>query len=365
MQAGGKMKFLGFKLGKEKVVSFQQFRDAVRLTARRNYPGAVLEATDNGFNLTVDGRAQTCNLRGIYAAYAKNPEGKDTLIVQYLNNLIVEPPKHSWMDAQMLLRPTLKSANFIADANRSLAKNKEVDSLPAQPFIGDLSAIIVTELPGQVAAITQGLLDNWGVTLEQAATQALNNMSMMSFPNVNNVLVAGGAVRKNVAQEEVGLVFEGDHLTATWLLSERFRQYVGQRLQGDYVVAVPSRSKLTAVRADEPGLVASVQQANRNFATQPYALTSQLFHVSASTTGGVVTVFQPAAGSNATLDPNSLFAAGKQGGMPTLSHQMASEIPGNGDAPRDLNTWFGLTESTVDSTPPPTSKSGAGKSGGR
>ena len=58
------------------------------------------------------------------------------------------------------------------------------------------------------------------------------------------------------------MVIEGDHLSATWLIIERFRDYVTQRLLGDFVVAVPNRNRLTAIRADEPGLIGQIQQSS-------------------------------------------------------------------------------------------------------
>jgi hypothetical protein len=127
---------------------------------------------------------------------------------------------------------------------------------------------------------------------------------------------------------------------------------------------VPSRAELTAVRADEPGLIASIQQAARNYGSRPYPLSGQLYHVSAATTGSAVTVYQPgAAGGGATLDPNSQFARNQPGvpagALPGIAN-MTAEAPLPPSQPKALNDWFGLSESTMDepasSVTPPTIK---------
>src|SRR5579871_5605938 len=243
------MKLFGLNLGKEKPVTFEQFRDIVRLTARRNHPGATITNTNNGFNIVIDGKPQSCNVRSLYINYTRDPAQRDNLIGSYLNTLVVDLPTHTWSEVMPLLRPSLRSAAFLKEVERQLKKQTEPDSLPAQPFIGDLHVIAVVDMPGQAAAVTQGILDGWGVTLEEALKQGLNNLSMSPFPNITNSLMAGsgGGGKKGAGglQEEVGLVFEDHYLTATWIISERFRDYVGQRLQGSYVVSVPNRSKIT------------------------------------------------------------------------------------------------------------------------
>ena len=150
--------------------------------------------------------------------------------------------------------------------------------------------------------------------------------------------------QKRGDQEEVGLVFEGDHLTATWLVIERFRDYVQQRLQGDYVAFVPIRSRIIVIREDEPGLIAQFQQSNRSYMTQNYALTSQCYHINGATTGGVVSVYK-AGGLNAetvALDQSSMFAHGSSALLPSPGVQPAMRKP----APVDLSAWGGLSDAT-------------------
>ena len=212
------------------------------------------------------------------------------------------------------------------------------------------------DLPGTAVAVTQTMLAEWDVTLEQCIAEAMGNMGILSFPDVANALMTGTG-KKGMPQEEVGLVFKGDHLTATWLISDRFRDFVGQRLQGDYVVIVPSRAEMTAVRADEPGLIASIQQAARSYASRPYPLSGQLYHVSAAMTGGAVTIYQPGAGGTGdALDTNSQFARSQPGvptnALPSIAN-MAAEAP-LPPQPKSLNDWYGLSESTMDE-PAPTS----------
>jgi hypothetical protein len=351
------MKLFNITIGKDKAVPFHEFRDIVRLTARRSYPTAKIENHDNGFNLTIDGKTQTCNLRALYSVYFKSPGQRDRLITEFLHKLVVDEPTYLWSEVVPLLRPQLKSAGFIREAQRSLAKQKNPDFLPSLPFHGDLHVIAVVDQPGQAWGVTQGLLDGWGVTLEQVMQHATTNLSTTRFPDPTNTLVAGSTGRKGTGvQEEVGLVFEGTYLTATWLILERFRDYLGQRLQGSFIVAVPSRSKLTAVRDDEPGMIASLVQSNRGFQSLSYPLTGQLFHVSLSTTGGEVTVYNPAGGAGRT---EAQFTPGQDASLPSISQaaQGYQTTGGPGGAP-----VFSLNESTEEMPSRPSKK---GPLGGR
>lgn len=346
------MNFLTKLLFKDKTLTFKEFQDLVRLTVRRKVPGVNFETREYGFVLTIEGKPPTtCNIRGLYSDYQKRPGAREDLIERWLNSLVMEVPEHSWSEAQITLRPTLKNAEYLAHAHKQMQKNTPPDSLPYAAFAGELSVIIMRDFPGTAVAVTQTTLDSWGVTFQQAMQQALNNMNMMSFPSIANGLMAGAAVKKSM-QEEVGLVFEGDHLTATWIIVGRFRDYLTQRLSGDYVVFTPIRNRLTAVRADEAGIITQVATANRNFSGQMHGLTTQCFHISASTTGGVVTVYKGGAGNKQQLDPNSQFAAQNEG-VP-LSAPPALHRPG----PVDLSTWGGLIESTEDTSHPPSGGKG-------
>ena len=334
------MKLFGITIGQDKAMTFPEFRDHVRLSVRRAVPGAKIETRDYGFVLMQEGKPPTtCNLRSLYNEYTRHPADRDAMILRWIGTLTMEIPEHSWIEAQLTLRPILKNADYLAHAHRQMQKNDPPDSLPSVPFAGDLSAIVMRELPGTVVAVTQSTLDSWGVTFEQTMQHALNNINMQPFPNVANALLAGGAAKKDMPQEEVGLVFEGDHLTASWLLIARFRDYVFQRLQGDFVAYLPVRNKLTVVRADEAGLIAQVQANNRKFSGQSHWLTHLGFHVSGATTGGVVTVYKGSlTGENATLDPSSPFA----GAAPTPASTPAGAY--RKPAPVDLSTWGGLAE---------------------
>lgn len=320
--------------GREKAVPFEQFRDIVRQAVRRSAPGATVEANPNGFTLRMEGRPPiACNLRNLYASYSKSPKEKDAIIQTWLDSVVTEVPEHTWSEARITLRPMLKAADYITQARASLARQKTPDELPSQPFVGDLHVIVVREVGSTLTGVTQLQLDEWGVSFEETMKEALNNMGMMSFPVSGNALQSGG--------EEVGLVFQSDHLTATWLVVERFRDHIALRLQGDYVVSVPNRNRLTAVRADEPGLIASIMQANRNFNRLPYPLTAQCYNVDVRTTGGQVSVYQPGT-QGAALDPNSPFAKGmKAPATPALPASASAEYAR--PAPVDLSQWS-LTE---------------------
>ena len=340
------MKLFGISLGQEKVVPFPEFHDMVRLAVRRSVPGAKIESTDVGFNILQDGKSPTsCNLRTLFLDYTRKPKDRDVLITRWVRSLTMEVPEHSWMEAMMTLRPTLKPAEYLASAHRAMQRNTPPDSLPYAPFAGELSVIIMRELPGTVVGVTQSTLESWAVGYEEALKQAMNNMNMSSLPPVTNALTAGGGGRKSAKGEEVGLVFEGDHLTATWIIMERFRDYAIQRLQGDIVFSLPTRNRLVAIRADEPGLIQQIIASGRSAVNQTHALTNQLFHISAATTGGLVTVYQQGAGGAVKadgMDPNSVFAKGGQ----AVAASSAPPQPHRRQGAVDFSAFGGLTEST-------------------
>jgi hypothetical protein len=171
--------------------------------------------------------------------------------------------------------------------------------------------------------------------MEDALRAALNNMGMLNFPLLTNEMKSSGMV--------VGMVFVDNYLTATWLAVERFRDHLAMRLQGDYVVAVPNRSRLLAVRADDAALTASVIQSIRNYHTLPYWLSGQCYHVNVSSTGGLVTVYQGLRGGGTPM-PGSALASGSMG---------LAGAPPNRPPMVDLSQW-GLSEPTEDDTHLPT-----------
>jgi hypothetical protein len=333
------MRILGLHIGREKLLSFSDFCTLIRRAAQEAHPAAKFAPAANGFTIVLDGRVQTCNLRGLYAAYCKEPQKRDALIMEFLDSLETEAPAGTWYDTQAMLRPSLRSREFLADAQRSLQRQKVPDSLPAVHFLGELYVIVMAEHRSRIWAVTQNLLDGWGVTVEQALEQAMSNMSIMAFPNIVSVMHGGPL------NQEAGFVFEGNYLTSSWLLFERFRNYVGQRLQSNFVIAVPNRSRLIVVRDDMPSLIASVQQANRNFHLQPYPLTNQLYHVDIRATGGIVSVYQPH-GEGERLSPDSPFAGAvwQTPSLPSISQEAQGLLQ-----PTPMNPWESFSEPTEES----------------
>ncbi len=325
--------------GKGKPVPFAEFRDMVRQAVRKAEPTAKMEPTEKGFHLRIEGKPLlTCNLQNLYNAYSKEPGAKDALIQNWLDTLIVEVPEHSWTEAQMTLRPMLKTGSFIEKARQALAKSDEPDDLPSEVFAGELQAIVMREISGTLTAVTRNQLAKWEVDFETVMKKSLLNMGMLPFPVCVNEMTTGGD-RRGAGADTVGLVFEQDFLTATWLLVDRFRDHLALRLQRDYIVSVPNRSKIVAVRADEPGLIATVLSSNQNMARQAYPLTAQCYHISAASTGGIVTVYK--GGSLDSLSSKSVFAAGTASAPPPPP---AYERP----KPVDLSKWGGIMESTED-----------------
>jgi len=52
-----------------------------------------------------------------------------------------------------------------------MQKNSPPDSLPYTPFVGEISVIVMRDLPGTMVAVTQTTLDSWGVTFEAACSR--------------------------------------------------------------------------------------------------------------------------------------------------------------------------------------------------
>jgi hypothetical protein len=309
-----------FGMFKPKAVPFPQFRDYVRQIVRQNEPKSKFENTENGFILTVEKVPISCNLRNLYASYSIDPRERDSIVKMWIDTLITEVPEHSWLEAQQTLRPMLKTSNYIKLANYQMQRNATPDTLPFRPFIGDLAVIAVREFGGTLTAVTDNQLKKWGVSVEEAIRQALNNVSMSGFPNPVNEIRSSGTMQRGRAGsgDVVGLVFEDNHLTATWFILERFRDHIAMRLNANYVVAVPYRSRLMAVRADEPGLVSSVIQTTRGVKNAAYTLTNQCYHVDVTSTGGVVTIYTGNQKGKGMEDAN-MFGVNNMGG--TLQKQ--------------------------------------------
>ena len=211
-----------FGLFKGKPVPFQEFRDLARQALRRREPGAQIVPNDNGFRVIFeDARPVDCNLRNLYADYAKAPGELEALLKRWTESICASaetPTDISWSEAQPTLRPILKDSASLQLARAHMIKAKSPDALPSEPFLGDLEVIVMREADETLTGVTQIVLDDWGVSLRDALEQAMTNMGMLSFPRIVNEMQTGG---KN--GDVIGLTFQENHLTASWLLSERFR----------------------------------------------------------------------------------------------------------------------------------------------
>lgn len=339
-----------FGMFKPKPVTFSQFRDYVRQIARQNEPKAKFENTENGFILTIEKTPVSCNLKNLYASYCADTRERDNIVKGWIDTLITVVPEHSWTEAIGTLRPMLKTGNYIKLANHQMQRNPTPDTLPFRPFIGELGVIVVREFGGTLTAVTDGQLKRWKVNIDEAIRQSLNNMSMMGFPNPVHEVRSTGTMQRGGASagDVVGLVFEDNHLMATWFVVERFRDHLSMRLNADYVVAVPFRSRLMAVRADEPGLVSSTIQTARSAKNIAYALTNQCYHVNVSTTGGNLTIYTGSQKGQGMAEA-SLFGVANMGGtLQSTSDQGGTiVVSGSAPAPIDFSQW-GLNEPTED-----------------
>ena len=334
------MRIFGFGPEREKALKFPEFRDQIRLATRRAMPGVQFEHREFGFVLLREGKPPAaCNLRPLYTEYCKSPGSRERIMERWLKSLNTEIPEHSWAEAQVTLRPVVKNAGYLENARTLMRKSSPHDVLPYAPFAGDLSVIIMRELPGTMVAVTRAALESWNVSFAQAMHRALNNLNMRSFPAISSALLAAAPGAKNPVREEIGLIFEGDHLTASWLVVPRFRDYLTQRLQGDFVIHVPTRSRLTAIRADEPHTIAKVEASNRQAAGYTVWLTAQGFHVDGATTGGVVTVYTPVADTRHV-------ARGPFGGSDGWEVPPLRPASARRDSPVGMNAFGGLAEPT-------------------
>ena len=106
-----------------------------------------------------------------------------------------------------------------------------------------------------------------------------------------------------------------------------------------------------AIRAYEPGLIQQIISSGRSALNQTHALTNQLFHVSAATTGGLVTIYQQGAGGalqTGGMDPNSVFAHGGQAVTASSAPPTVHRRPG----PVDFSAFDSLSESTDEPSAP-------------
>ena len=127
------MKLFG-RFGKDKAVPFPEFREQVRLAVRRTKPGVTAEPTETGFNLynlLSNGKPVQCNLRNLYFAYTKAPSERDTLIQQWIDSLVnSEEPEQGWAEARRLLRPVLKTNEYVQRCRIEMRKQKEKSAKP-------------------------------------------------------------------------------------------------------------------------------------------------------------------------------------------------------------------------------------------
>lgn len=215
--------------------------------------------------VTIRGTKVTLSLDNVAVVCKDEPNRCDATIDRLVESLATiertaKPPVASE------LRVVVHSRKTVEDYRKSLAPEAAAgaDRLVTFPFLGDMTTVLVRDLPDGLAWVNRSELGAMDLDAERARAAGMANLE--------------AAVRTLPAEPVTAGVFRiraGDSYEAARVLLPKLWDGLAKQVRGDLVVVAPTRDVVFAAGSgDPPALAAMEALAKKAFDTGPYALST-------------------------------------------------------------------------------------------
>ncbi|MBE7474551.1 MAG: hypothetical protein DPW09_38075 [Anaerolineae bacterium] len=252
----------------EKMMTPEEYQRHVLLLLTALFPEKYFEATDDP--MVIAYQSASLGLDNLYTVYRREqlgPKGRDEYIEAHFSRIITnlniegEIETISWAEVQEKVLLQLMPA-----------RHRQVVPLIYYPLSAEVDIGVVVDLPTAYSYVREKDLARWGVTPAQLYETALKNLEQAS---------AGLEVQFVAGPERFMVIETKDSFDAARLLLSEIRRFVAEELGEPCLAAIPNRDFLifwsASNSADFNQHVRA--QVQRDFETQPYALTAQIFVV--------------------------------------------------------------------------------------
>ena len=218
------------------------------------------------------GIAATAFLNNSYDSYAANPAALEQVLQEYVAGGVAafaKTAENKPVDRNLIV-PVIKDWAWLADTRKAMrergAAEKDIPEYVSEPLNTELVIVYAEDSPQTVSYLTAKTLATAGLKKEELRALAIANLRKL-LPKVE-------------AKGSNGVYFmsAGGAYEASLLLFEDIWREKRMKVEGDYVVAVPSRETLLITGSGETeGLKKVRELAKSTAAESPYHLTADLF----------------------------------------------------------------------------------------
>jgi hypothetical protein len=205
------------------------------------------------------------HLRNAYLEYLRDPRKRKFFIANFANSLL-QAEVDSFIPKNII--PTIKDCQFVTEVRATLnAKGKNADDFfVTEPYNDCLAIVYAVDSPKSVRFLNPADLQEVNLHGEPLRSFALENLKAMLPP----VQVEGNGP---VLSLKAGGMFE-----SSLILLDRVWDKRELGIQGEIVVAIPSRETLLVTGSESGAGMMQIQKAARSIASRSgYGITERLF----------------------------------------------------------------------------------------
>lgn len=173
----------------------------------------------------------------------------------------------TWSDARLLLRPTLRTTSSIDMIRHNPAITEELKRRPvAAPVLPHLWDMLALDAEHSMSFVNEADLKTWGVTADEARTQAAANLGAQELPYERT-----GSHLK---------VTGPDGYASSWLLLPERLAAITHHFGSQPLVLAPSRDEVFLIAEDDPALPKLLKAACQSQLEHPRSLSAVPYSVS-------------------------------------------------------------------------------------
>lgn len=213
------------------------------------------------------GAVQSVFLDNAYRMYAQDPKAIEEVLRRYVSSTLEPQQRQKQVDRSRII-PIIKDRGWLVEIANSL-KSRGLNSIPDNVFeelTDELVVVYAEDTPTNIRYLTLANLQESGLTQAQLRPLAVKNLGRI-LPQVE---IHKGAL--------VSMITAGGNFEATLLALPDIWQDLEQHVDGDIVVAIPTRDLLLLTGSKTPGGIAKLRElAAKAYRNSSYQLTETLF----------------------------------------------------------------------------------------